>query len=137
MEENKKISTKDQRDYGLGVGMLLYLVKHLHPNLANTTRELSKANDSANHVAYKELLCVVKYVIDTNNIGLKIKPMGNSNKPWEIVCFSYSECAGELVSRQSIIGFVLYVLSVPISWGSKSQKSVSLSSSEEEYIALS
>ena len=35
---SEKISTKDQWEYRLGVGMLLYLVKHLHPDLANTTR---------------------------------------------------------------------------------------------------
>ena len=44
MVENKKISAKDQQDYWLSIGRLLYLVKHLHPNLANMTRELSKAS---------------------------------------------------------------------------------------------
>ena len=63
--------------------------------------------------------------------------MGNSNKPWEIICFSDSDYVGGLVSRQSISGFILYVLGIPVSWRSKLQKSVSLSSSEVEYIALS
>ena len=58
--------------------MLLYLVKHSCPNLANATRELPKANDGANPVAYKELLRVIKYVIDMKNLGLKIKPTRNS-----------------------------------------------------------
>ena len=80
MIESKKISTKEQHDYQLGVGMLLYLVKHLHPNLANVTRELSKATDNANSAAYKELLCVIKYVLDANNLGLKIKLIKNTNK---------------------------------------------------------
>ena len=63
--------------------------------------------------------------------------MGNSNEPWEIVCFSNSNYEGDLVSRQSISGFILYVLGIPVSWRLKSQKSVSLSSSEAEYITLS
>ena len=37
--DNEKISTKDQWEYKLDVGMLLYLVKHLHLNLANAMRE--------------------------------------------------------------------------------------------------
>ena len=57
MINSEKISAKDQQKYWLNVGMLLYLMKHLHPNLANMTRELSKANDGANPVFYKELLC--------------------------------------------------------------------------------
>ena len=79
--------------------MLLYLVKHLCPDLANMTRDLSKANDGANPAAYKELLCVIKYVMDTKNLGFKIEPMGNSNEPWEIVCFSNSDYAGDPMSR--------------------------------------
>ena len=96
--------------------MLMYLIKHSCPNLANATRELTKANDGAHPVAYKELLHVITYVIDTKNLGLKIKCTGNSNKPWEVVCFSSSNYAGDPVSRQSISGFILYVLSVPVSW---------------------
>ena len=34
-------------------------------------------------------------------------------------------------------GFILYVLGAPVSWQSKLQKSVSLSSSDAEYVALS
>ena len=96
--------------------MLLYLLKHSHPNLANATRESSKANDGANPVAYKELLHVIKYVIDTKNLGLKIEPTGNSNKLLEIICFNESDYAGDLISRQSISGFKFYVLGVPVSW---------------------
>ena len=90
MEEIEKISVKDEQEYWTGIGMLLYLVKHLHPNLANSTRELSKANDGTNPAAHKELLYVIKYVLDRKNLGLKIESTGNSNEPSEIVCFSNS-----------------------------------------------
>ena len=127
--ESEKISVGEQQDYWLSIGMLLYLVKYSHSNLANATRELLKANDSANPAVYKELLCVIRYVLDMN-LGFKIEPMGNSNEPWEIICFSNSDYIGVSVSRQSVSGFILYVLGVPVSWQSQSQKSVSLSSSE-------
>ena len=90
MFESKNISAEDQQYYWLGVGMLLYLVKHSCPNLANATRKLTKVNDDANPAVYKEVLYVIKYVLDTKNLGLKIKPMGNSNEPWEIICFGSS-----------------------------------------------
>ena len=41
------------------------------------------------------------------------------------------------MSRRIIIGFILYVLGVLVSWQLKLQKSVSLSSSEAEYVVLS
>ena len=55
-------------------------------------------------------------VCDGHDIGLKFEPMGNSNKPWEIICFSNSDYAGDPVNRQSISGFILYVLDVLVSW---------------------
>ena len=100
--------------------MLFYLVKHSCPVLANMTKELSKANDGAISAAYKELLPVIKYVLDTKNLGFKIELMGNCNEHWEIICFSNSDYAGDPVSRRSISGFILYVLGVLVSWWSKS-----------------
>ena len=79
--------------------MLLYLVKHSCPDLANMTRELSKANNGVNLAAYKELLHVIKYVINTKTLWLKIEPTGNSDKLWEIICFSNSDYARDPVSR--------------------------------------
>ena len=72
MIDIEKILAKDQQEYWSDVGMLLYLVKHLHPNLANMTRELSKANNGANPAAYNELLHVIMYALDTKNLGIKI-----------------------------------------------------------------
>ena len=68
----------------MGVGLLLYLVKHLYPDIANATRELLKAG-GANPAAFKKLLHVIKYNLDPNDLGLKIKPTGNTNKPWDII----------------------------------------------------
>ena len=63
-EESKKIFMEDQWEYQLNIGMLLYLVKCLHPDLSNFTRDLSKANNGANYATYKELLHVIMYVLD-------------------------------------------------------------------------
>ena len=49
LEESKKISMKEQKEYWSGVGMLLYLIKHTCPDLANTTKQISKTNNGANH----------------------------------------------------------------------------------------
>ena len=104
-----------KQDYQSGVGMLLYLVKQLCPNLAQVTRGLSKVDDDVNPAIYEELIHMIKYAIDTKNLGLKIKPMRNTNKHWEIICFSNIDYAGDLTSRQNINGFILYVLGVRVS----------------------
>ena len=42
------LSPHNQTLFRFGVGILLYLVKHTRPDLANATRELSRAMDVAN-----------------------------------------------------------------------------------------
>ena len=48
-----------------------------------------------------------------------------------------ADWAGDLADRKSTSGYVFMLLGSPVSWGSKKQSSVSLSTSEAEYIALS
>ena len=49
--DNEKFSMEHQWEYWWDGGMLLYLVKHPHCNLANVSRRLSKANDIVNPAA--------------------------------------------------------------------------------------
>ena len=53
--------------------MLLYLVKYSRPDIANPVRELSKVLDGSTDASFKEMLRVIKYVLDTKNMGLKIE----------------------------------------------------------------
>ena len=133
-----KVDAQQQKIYRSGVGMLLYLVKHSRPDIANAVRELSKALDGTSAASYKELMRVLKYVIDTKRLSLKMKPIYDENETaWTLVAFSDSDYAGDSETRVSIAGFILYLMGVPISWKSKGQKGVTLSSSEAEFVALS
>ena len=67
----KNFSAKDPWKYWLGINMLLYLVKYLHPDLANPSRTLSKASKDANPAAYKELLLVIKYALEYEETWFK------------------------------------------------------------------
>ena len=51
--------------------------------------------------------------------------------------YSDADWAGDHADRKSTSGYAFMLLGAPISWGSKKQSSVSLSTSEAEYIALS
>jgi hypothetical protein len=105
------------------VGMLLYLIKHSHPDIANVVRELSKCMDSATMGAYKEMLRVTKFVLDTESYCLEIEPKA-SEENWDLVVYSDSDWAGDTENRISITGFIIYLLGVPICWRSKGQKGV-------------
>ena len=133
-----KVDADKHALYRSGVGMLLYLVKHSRPDIANAVRELTKALDGPSMAAYKEFLRVVKHTIDTKQLALKIKPIKpKDDGSWTIVVYCDSDYAGDRETRVSIAGFIIYLLGVPISWKSKGMKSVTLSSSEAEFVALS
>ena len=71
------LSPHNQTLFRCGVGILLYLVKHTRPDLANATRELSRAMDVANYIHWKELLRVVKYPLKSQEKGILLKPEKN------------------------------------------------------------
>jgi hypothetical protein len=112
--------------------------KHLRPDIANAERELSKALDGTSPAADKELMHVLKYVMDTKRLSLKMKPeKENKETGWTVADFSDSDYAGDLETRISIAGFILYLLGVPVSWKSKGQQGVTCLSSKAKFVALS
>lgn len=136
-DDETKLGSDEQTRYRMGVGSLLYLVKHSRPDLSNSTRELSKAMDGANKAQYKMMLRAIKYVKDTEDLRLRIQPDERTEKKWSIKAYSDSDFAGDVDGRKSVSGYVIYMDGMPISWRSKGQKSVSLSSTEAEYMAVS
>ena len=135
-EEEHKIDKERQSRYRTGVGMLLFLIKHSRPDLSNAVRELSKCLDGASEAAYKEMLRVIKYVLDTRDRGLRIEPEPTDTE-WVILLYSDSDWAGDKDNRRSVSGYMIFLNGVLISWKSKLQKVVSLSSSEAEFYACS
>jgi Reverse transcriptase (RNA-dependent DNA polymerase) len=136
-EDETKITESEQTIYRSGVGMLLYLVKHSRPDIANSVRELSKVADGATPCHWKNLMRTIKYVLDTKEKALKVEPKLDTNNIFFLEGISDSEYAGDKDTRISVYGYIVYFCGAPISWKSKSGRSVTLSSTEAEYFALS
>ena len=87
--------------------MLLFLMKHSRHNISNMTRDQSKANNDANSAAFGELQSVIRSVLDTKKLGLKLEPPKDASKLWEIVCFSKIDYAGNPISMRGRSGFII------------------------------
>ena len=72
--------------------MLLHLVMHSHPDIADSVHESSKVFNRAYPAVFKEMLHVIKFVLDMKTYGLKFVP--NLEKNWDLVCCSISDYAG-------------------------------------------
>jgi hypothetical protein len=68
-----EVPDKDQqKKYHSGIRMLLYLENSSRP----VVRVFSECMDGATWGAYHEMLRVIKFEIDTKDLGLKIEPKG-------------------------------------------------------------
>jgi hypothetical protein len=147
-KEDILITVEQQTKFRSGVGMLLYLVKHSRFDIANSVRELSKVADGATIAHWKLLLRCIKYVITTEYLALKLKPNTKESNfdiegttdgadLTELEGISDSEYGADQETRISVFGWNLYFCGALIAWKSKASNSVTLSSTEAEYIALS
>jgi hypothetical protein len=132
-ESDIKLNVEDQRQYRSGVGMLLYMVKHSRHDISNAVRELSKVMDGATDHHMTMLLRLIKFVIQTTDRGIRIKPQ----KKDEVVAFDDSDFAGDEENRRSVTGYIIYLYNVPVAWKSCQQGAITLSNSEAEYYAKS
>jgi Reverse transcriptase (RNA-dependent DNA polymerase)/gag-polypeptide of LTR copia-type len=135
--EQEQIDPERQKLYRSAVGTLLQFVKHTRPDISNPVRELSKCMDKATEAAYKEMLRVTKFVLDTKDFGLLSPQAIEEDGSWHLTVYSDSDWAGDPENRRSISGYIIFLLGCPLVWKSKQQQSVTLSSSEAEYVALS
>jgi hypothetical protein len=78
------------------------------------------------------MMRMIKYVFDTKQYSLKLKPYG---KVVTLKGISENEFAGDRETRKSVYGYVTYYCGALISWKSKSGNSVTSSSTEVEYYA--
>ena len=131
-----KVNSQDHEIYRSGVGTLLYLTKHSRPDICNPVRELSKTMDAPAPAHLKEMYKLIRHVLSTKGYGLKFELRKDIIK-WALKALSDSDFASDKETRISVFGYIIYFCGIPIAWRSKGMKSVVLSTTEAEYMALS
>ncbi|KAG7598707.1 Zinc finger CCHC-type superfamily [Arabidopsis suecica] len=114
------------------VGSLMYLTV-TRPDLMYGVCLISRfmANPKMSHwLAAKRIL---RYLKGTIELGILYRK-GESSSP-KLIAFTDSDYAGDLDDRRSTTGCVFLMASGAISWASKKQPVVALSTTEAEYIA--
>jgi Reverse transcriptase (RNA-dependent DNA polymerase) len=117
------------------VGTLLYLTTWTRPDLAFATNQLAKfmSNPAPKHMT--AALRVLRYLKGTVSLGITYtRDQPNSNR---LVGFADADWASCTETRRSVSGYVLLLNGGAISWSSRQQKSVALSTCEAEYVSAS
>jgi len=132
-------SNPDERDpdmadipYHLAIGSLMYLAMGTRPDLTFAVQHLSQFSSNPSKEHWTAVKRVFRYIKGTSEFGITL---GGINQNTRLLAYSDADWGGDLSHRKSVSGFVC-IFGGPISWSSKKQQTVALSSMEAEYMAL-
>ncbi len=110
----------------------MYTMTQTRPDIAYAVSTLSQFAHNPNDTHWKALKRVFRYVRGTLDVVVEYK----SSEQLELLGYSDSDWGGDVETRKSTSGYVFKMANSAVSWSSKRQKTVALSSCEAEYMAL-
>ncbi|KAM1354495.1 hypothetical protein PS2_028626 [Malus domestica] len=113
------------------VGALQYLT-FTRPDIAFAVHQVCQFMHKPMESHYVAVKMILRYLKGTVKLGINYVPGS-----MDLHAFSDADWAGDPNDRRSTTGFVVFLGHNPISWSSKKQQTVSRSSTEAEYRALS
>ncbi|XP_047331351.1 secreted RxLR effector protein 161-like [Impatiens glandulifera] len=125
-EEEKKIDTTTYKQI---VGSLMYLTA-TRPDIMFVVSLLTRFMDCPTESHLAAAKRVLRYLKGTMDFGIFYKSKGQQN----LIAYTDSDYAGDLSDRKSTSGYAFMFCSGVVSWSSKKQPVVSLSSTEAEFI---
>ena len=123
----------DRSLYQSAVGSLLYLLTRTRPDISFAVSNVAKycSDPSKEHwIAVKRIL---RYLKGSTHLGLLYTKQG----PTEVIGYSDADWGGDKDDHRSTSGYIFQIGGTAISWYSRKQSSVALSTAEAEYMALS
>jgi len=121
----------DVKPYKELVGCLMYAMLTTRPDLSAAINFYSRFQSNATEAQWIGLKRILRYIKGTTNFGLFFRKNGKV----PLIGFADSDWAGDS-DRKSTSGFLFEVHGATVSWTTRKQPTVALSSTEAEYVAL-
>ncbi|UYV78679.1 hypothetical protein LAZ67_16002366, partial [Cordylochernes scorpioides] len=113
------------------IGSLLYLANSSRPDMTFAVTKLAQFCSNPGERHWQAAKHILRYLQATKNVSLIYKRGSD-----DILAFSDSDWANDIDDRRSTSGSAVTINGCLVSWRSKKQNCVSLSTMESEYIAL-
>jgi len=133
LKANEDETPHEQNLYQQMIGSLMYLVTGTRPDLAHSVSFLSQFSSNPQPSHHSAVKRVFKYLNGTRNFSLFFPRDGKL----QLIGYSDADHGKNLSDRKSYSGYVFLLGNCPISWLSKKQTSVAISTTEAEYMAMS
>ena len=133
-KSEEEISKMSKKPYRSILGQLLYISITTRPDIATAVSCCGKFAQNPGEQHWNALLLILRYLQGTRFLTLTL---GGIFDEFVLSTFCDSDWASDQDNRRSRSGYIILMNGSPIHWSSKLQKSVSLSSTEAEYICLS
>nr|KYP46555.1 Retrovirus-related Pol polyprotein from transposon TNT 1-94 [Cajanus cajan] len=118
--------------YASAVGSLMYAMVCTRPDIAHAVGVVSRFLSNPGKKHWEGVKWILRYLKGTSGINLLFK-RGN----FTLQGFSDADLGGDLDTRKSTTGYIFTLGRTAVSWKSKLQNRVALSTTEAEYIAIS
>ena len=137
---NEKGEQNRSNDYASLIGSLQYLANATRPDIAYAVNRLATYTANPGFKHYGAAKRVLRYVKGTKNYGITYHAQSTRHVgPLDSnLVYGFSDAAfANADDNRSISGYVFLSNGGAITWGSRKQTSIALSSTEAEYVALS
>ena len=115
------------------VGRVMFASGKTEPTTSTACRELSSHLTAPNEEHWKALSHLIGYAKTGAIQGFKLRPPIDRR----VVAFVDADYSADRNDRKSISGFLVTIGRCLVSWGSKKQSGVTLSTTEAEFVAMS
>ena len=118
------------------IGSLLYASTITRPDIAFAVNRLGQFASNPNSIHQAALKRVLRYLKGTTNLSLEFSAPFPNIEPTQLVGWSDADWAGDKISRRSTGSHCFFWNGNLISWSTKRQPTVALSTCEAEYMSL-
>jgi hypothetical protein len=137
-------SSDDEKDqmkdvpYRAAIGALTYAATGTRPDIAHAVNECSKFSSNPGPKHWIAVKRIMRYLVGTVDKGLCYSKRDNQNNETAVLdAYADADWAGDKDDRKSTSGYVIKLNGDSISWSSRKQRTIALSTAEAEYMAIS
>jgi hypothetical protein len=123
--------------YAVAIGSLLYAAMCTRPDIAYAVNSLAQFTSNPGNEHWTAVKRVMRYLKGTHDYSLTYSSQGEKDWSTDVVGYSDADWGSDHFDRKSISGYTFMLGDATISWSSKKQATVALSSTEAEYVAAS